>query len=267
MPEIGETLREARMRQRIDISEVEAATKIRAKYLRALENEEWALLPGTTFVKTFLRTYGEYLGLDARLLVEEYRQRFEQPSTMDLTPFTPAQQRARRPRRPRPVLSPGILLGLGAVVLLAVLYVLGTAWNDDDGGGEESAGPNRVTDQRSAREPGKRRKRDRGEKRGAAGANSPKRVRLKIVPTATVWVCLENADGKRLVSSQTLQAGQERGTFTSRKFRLTLGNGQARLVVNGKSRSVPPSSNPVGYEVTRSRRLKTLPEDERPDCT
>ena len=65
MPEIGETLREARMRRRIDMAEVEAATKIRAKYLRALENEEWDLLPGPTFVKTFLRTYAEYLGLDA----------------------------------------------------------------------------------------------------------------------------------------------------------------------------------------------------------
>ena len=64
MAEIGETLRETRMRRRIDMTEVEAATKIRAKYLRALENEEWDLLPGPTFVKTFLRTYAEYLELD-----------------------------------------------------------------------------------------------------------------------------------------------------------------------------------------------------------
>ena len=49
MPEIGETLREARMRRRIDMAEVESATKIRAKYLRALESEEWQLLPGPTF--------------------------------------------------------------------------------------------------------------------------------------------------------------------------------------------------------------------------
>ena len=66
MPEIGETLREARMRRRIDMTEVEAATKIRAKYLRALENEEWDLLPGPTFVKTFLRTYAEYLEAEAK---------------------------------------------------------------------------------------------------------------------------------------------------------------------------------------------------------
>src|SRR5215207_1161807 len=63
MPSIGETLREARMRQRLDIADVEDRTKIRAKYLRALENEEFGMLPGPTFVKTFLRTYAELLGL------------------------------------------------------------------------------------------------------------------------------------------------------------------------------------------------------------
>ena len=56
MADIGSLLRETRIRNKIDITTVEDATKIRAKYLRALENEEWALLPGPTYVKTFLRT-------------------------------------------------------------------------------------------------------------------------------------------------------------------------------------------------------------------
>src|SRR3954453_5305918 len=96
MPEIGEPLREARMRRRIDMTEVETATKIRGKYLRALENEEWDLLPGPTFVKSFLRTYAEYLELDARLLVEEYRQRYERPAQQDLTPFSAGRPAPRR---------------------------------------------------------------------------------------------------------------------------------------------------------------------------
>src|SRR3954467_13839778 len=70
---IGDRLREARMRQKIDIADVEVSTKIRAKYLRALENEEFGMLPGPTFVKTFLRTYAESLGLDPQVLVEEDR--------------------------------------------------------------------------------------------------------------------------------------------------------------------------------------------------
>src|SRR3954465_5698023 len=131
MADIGETLREARMRRRIDMTEVEGATKIRAKYLRALENEEWDLLPGPTFVKTFLRTYAEYLELDPRMLVEEYRQRYERPSTQHLTPFGPAMG-GRRARRPRRSVGPFIVVLLGVVVLLAALYGLGKWGNGDE---------------------------------------------------------------------------------------------------------------------------------------
>src|SRR5689334_7625586 len=135
MPDIGETLRETRMRRRIDMTEVEAATKIRAKYLRALENEEWDLLPGPTFVNTFLRTYAEYLDLDPRLLVEEYRQRYERPSSQDLTPFGPGMggrnQRGRRRQRQRRPIGPLLVLGLGVLVLLAALYAIGI-WGPAD---------------------------------------------------------------------------------------------------------------------------------------
>src|ERR1700741_2225101 len=122
MPEIGETLRETRMRRRIDMTEVEAATKIRAKYLRALENEEWDLLPGPTFVKTFLRTYAEYLELDARTLVEEDRQRYVPPSPRDRGPLKPGAAAQRRRRRRGPS-GPAIVVVLGLVVLLGALYL------------------------------------------------------------------------------------------------------------------------------------------------
>src|ERR1700744_1146908 len=117
MPEIGELLRETRMRRRIDMTEVEAATKIRAKYLRALENEEWDLLPGPTFVKTFLRTYAEYLELDPRLLVEEYRQRYERPATQELTPGR-ANRNAQRRRRRRLPLGPLVVILVFVVALV-----------------------------------------------------------------------------------------------------------------------------------------------------
>ncbi len=102
MPPIGETLREARMRQRLDIAEVEERTKIRAKYLRALENEEWGLLPGPTFVKTFLRTYAEAVGVDPYLLVEEYRVSDERgDGRPEFQPLAPLPARDRRDRRGR----------------------------------------------------------------------------------------------------------------------------------------------------------------------
>ena len=92
------------MRQKLDIADVEDRTKIRAKYLRALENEEWSLLPGPTFVKTFLRTYAEVVGVDPHLLVEEYRTQHEPEEPPDLQPIAPGPRR-RAPRRRPPRLA------------------------------------------------------------------------------------------------------------------------------------------------------------------
>src|SRR5215211_6684471 len=126
MPDIGASLREERMRSRIDITEIEAQTKIRAKYLRALENEEWDLLPGPTYVKSFLRTYADALGLDGRLLVEEYKLRHERLSDIELQPIAPPRVRdARRgPRRPRRRIPRWLLVGVVVVALLAALGLL-----------------------------------------------------------------------------------------------------------------------------------------------
>ena len=87
------------MRAKIDINEVETRTKIRAKYLRAIENEEWALLPGDVYVKSFLRTYADYLGLDSRQIIDDYKRRYERPSDNELRPITPlGRERERLPQ-------------------------------------------------------------------------------------------------------------------------------------------------------------------------
>src|SRR4051812_11895488 len=138
MAEIGSTLRETRIRKKIDITTVEEATKIRAKYLRALENEEWSVLPGPTYVKTFLRTYAEFLGLDAHLLVDEYAARFEEPEELELPAFS-REPRIRTPVRrfgPPSRLAIAGLLGLGIIVLL---LVLGLTSSDDNGGGDSAS--------------------------------------------------------------------------------------------------------------------------------
>src|SRR5436309_7637359 len=74
---IGEVLKRTRSRRKVDIRTVEQQTKIRIKYLRALENEEWDVLPGPAYAKGFLRTYAQFLGLDGDALVDEYRRTVE----------------------------------------------------------------------------------------------------------------------------------------------------------------------------------------------
>jgi cytoskeleton protein RodZ len=194
MPEIGETLREARMRRRIDMTDVESATKIRAKYLRALESEEWELLPGPTFVKTFLRTYAEYLDLDARLLVEEYKQRYERPAGMDITPLNLRQQRRRRRVAPR--LGPGVVVVVGIVALLGALYALGRLGQDD------TATPPPRTEATPAAAGGKNKKKKSGAADERKARNKP--VRVRIAATGTVYVCMEDARRRPVIDKRTL---------------------------------------------------------------
>jgi cytoskeleton protein RodZ len=253
MPEIGQTLRETRMRNRIDITEVEAGTKIRAKYLRALENEEWDLLPGPTFVKTFLRSYADYLGLDSRQLVEEYKQRFERPSTVELTPFARGPGGRRERRRSRALLGPGLAVVLVLVLILGALYALGS-WGDDESGG----GENTVEKPTATPSAGKRTKKKK--------PATPTRVTLQIVPTGIVNVCLVDANGKTLIDNQDLQAGHNSKRYRGKRFRVSFGNGQARLKAGKRTIDVPDRSTPVGYEVRPGKRPRELSEARRPTC-
>src|SRR5919197_705017 len=67
MFEIGSTLREARTRQELELGDAERATRIRARYLGALEEERFDQLPAEAYAKAFLRTYADFLGLDGEL--------------------------------------------------------------------------------------------------------------------------------------------------------------------------------------------------------
>ncbi|HLH13200.1 MAG TPA: helix-turn-helix domain-containing protein [Solirubrobacteraceae bacterium] len=266
MPEIGATLREARMRARIDVSEIEAQTKIRAKYLRALENEEWGLLPGPTFVKSFLRTYAQALGLDGKALVEEYRLHHERPSETPEPIVSAPQRRSTRPRSTRPGSSERgsrgyfvavSVIGLVIVVLIALLIA---------GGGSSGGGT-------SASTPAKARARTRTA--GAHGARAPSHrtsastqtVALSLRPTAVVYVCLLGDDGRRLIPGLELQPGASTTTYHAKRFEITLGNSAVTMVIDGIPRTVPPSAEAIGYSITKAHGRHPLAPGHLPTCT
>ena len=121
--EIGSSLREARLRQELDFPEMEFRTKVRAKYLRALEEERFDQLPAHTYIKGFLRTYADALGMDGQLYVDEYNSRFvagedEQP----LRTRRVAQTRGRRERRESRI----VIVALAAITLVTALVI--AAW-------------------------------------------------------------------------------------------------------------------------------------------
>ena len=242
------------MRDRIDITTVESATKIRAKYLRALENEEWDQLPGPTFVRTFLRTYADYLGLDSKMLVEDYKQRFERPGPQDLMPFSSRPGRGRQQRPPRGV-PPWAVVGAIVLLLLVALFALGSFGGGNSGGDQVTVTP---TPTAAAR---KKAKRHKAHKKVAP---APTQVRLQIIPEATVNVCLEDASGTALIRSENLT--DPTSVYRSKRMRVTFGNGLVSMRVNGKTFPVPDTDHAVGYELLPGKAPKDLPSSQLPTC-
>ncbi len=247
------------MRARIDVSEIEAKTKIRAKYLRALENEEWGLLPGPTFVKSFLRTYAQALDLDGKALVEEYRLHHERPSEAQLEPIvsTPQRKRQRGGSGSGETPSRGYLIAVGAIglviVVLVILLVAGGSSPSSTTGTSTSA----ATHGRHA-----------PARVGAAHRprSSSQLVALSLRPSAVVYVCLLGDGGRKLIPGVDLQPGEGTRTYHAKRFEITLGNSSVTMFVDGIARTVAPSSGAIGYSITKTTGRRTLAAGQLPTC-
>jgi cytoskeletal protein RodZ len=259
MAEIGSTLREARMRAHIDITEVEAKTKIRAKYLRAIENEEWDLLPGPAYVKSFLKTYADCLGLDSRLLVDEYKRRYERP---DHDAHTIATLRSEREKAARgPLVPPWLLIGAVLAVIVGVLYAVGKI-------GSNSNNPSHQTSSLSSSGTGHHRHHRSGGPQTVTTRTTPPAPRLatlKLVPTSTVYVCVITGSGHPLVPGVIYTAGQTIPQARSSKLLVTLGNNAVTATADGKPYTIAPSANAISFEVLASG-VQPLAPGSGPNC-
>jgi cytoskeleton protein RodZ len=273
MADIGATLREARMRAKIDINEVETRTKIRAKYLRAIENEEWGLLPGDVYVKSFLRTYADYLGLDSRQLIDDYKRRYERPTDHELRQIAPlGRERDRRDRGPRPpgpprtggrgplprgprgpLIPPWALIGAVLVAIVVALYFVG---NHKGAPTTSSSTPTHAATPRT------KKPHHRATRRARTAATT---VKLQLIPTGAVYVCLVDGSGKRLIPGEIFNVGQTIPTKRSPKLMLTLGNASVKMKVNGVTVSVPDTGKPVGFDLTPASHTM-LPAGKQPQC-
>ena len=249
------------MRGQVDLGEIESRTKIRARYLRAMEDEEWDVLPGPVYVKSFLRTYADYLGLDSRALVDEFKSQYERPSDHDLRPMSPLprdreRDREHRVRRHRmPSWAP---VALVLVAVVAALYFVGTR-SQKSGTTPTSAHASRHL------------KHQAQHRRTVTASAKPTTVRpttvkLELVPTAEVYVCLVNGNGTKLIPGQIFSPGQTIPTETATKLLLTLGNASVQMKVNGAPVKVAPSSTSIGFVLQPSGN-SSLPPSQQPRCT
>lgn len=251
--QIGEVLQAARRRRDLDIEAVAEQTKIRAKYLRALEAEDWATLPNPAYAKGFLRTYARLLGLDADALVDEYRRRVGDDAQPErLLPFgEPVLEPGWRPvgieepsRWRGPILA---VLATAAIAIVLVLVIAGGLGRERShhrhhhrhhGGGSSHA------------------------HRTAGASSGPMAMSLRT--RDGIQLCLVSSS-RALIDSQALAPGAKAGPFHGRRFRLDLdsfGGGNLVLRVNGRAspikskhrasfRVAPGGVSKIGYRGPR----------------
>ena len=227
MFDIGSSLREARLRQELDFPELEERTKIRPKYLRALEDERFDILPAPTYVRGFLRSYAEALGLDGQPFVDEYNSRFTVGE--DDAPLrarsAPPLRRERGPRESRMAVAALVAIAIATALVIA-------AWKF--GGPEGEKVPGLATS---------------GSGGQLTGAQAKGTARLVVRATeGNSWMEVRSA--AKLLYSGTLEEGQ-RQSFEGRSLQLALAKPQNVVVrVNGNRVELPKGTT---FVVTSQR--------------
>jgi cytoskeletal protein RodZ len=216
--EIGNSLRMARERQGLGYPEIELATKIRSKYIRALEEEDFTAIPGDAYIRGFLRTYADYLGLDGEVYVDEYASR-NISSWHDELPPRPTRRRVPR-RDHRPLERRAVLLVLAGIVGVTVLVF--AAWRF---GGSSSNVPTVSTQQNQHH------------------AAAPRQLVLRGMSGGTYVEVRRNAPAGEIVLQGTVGAGEIDRFAGGRFYLLVRRPAGLRVTLDGKAIALPSAHN------------------------
>ena len=245
MFEIGNSLREARLRQEADFPEIEQATKIRVKYLRALEAEQFELLPAQTYVKGFLRSYAEYLGLDGQLYVDEYNTRYiaaEEETQFRSSRTTAASSIHRR-------IESNVMIGALIGIAIVTALVIG-AW--------QISGDSNTTSRNTAPEADRQSKAPLRAVPPARSRSGAARIIIKAARGSCWLEVRRNTAGGKQLFQGTLEAGRSL-PFVARRIVVTAGAPENLTVrVNGRARRVPSRISPAQLTID-ARRISASP--------
>jgi cytoskeleton protein RodZ len=232
--EIGASLREARIRQDLDFPEIETGTKIRGKYLQALEEEHFDVLPGETYIKGFLRTYAEYLGLDGQLYVDEFNSRYVAPEELQSI----RARRTAQARTHRRVQTSVLIAALAGIAIVTALVIV--AWTSGSPPSQHVAG----VSANAAKQKQKH-------KRTSAAPAVRAKITLRAVRGNVSLLAVRKGGptGKVLLQQVELAPGEAKH-FTRQRLWINTGTPEnLRVIVNGK-RVTYPGVKPLAFIVT-----------------
>jgi hypothetical protein len=241
--EIGATLREARVRKRLTLQQVEEDTKIRTKYLQAMEDEDFGQLPGSAYAKGFLHSYAAYLGLDTQIVLDEFNSRHGEQAPDPLA----GPSALRRPPRSRRR-SGLVFFAVVAVLVLASIYLLGLRGN-----GADEAPPKVVP---SVLSPS-------ASPSVAVASPSPSpsprpalsNVVIEVTGASCYFEVFEGSLDSQALFADTLVQGQTESFETKKKLFIRVGGDPAALAlrVNGKDIRTSGDVSGVVYVVNKGR--------------
>jgi cytoskeleton protein RodZ len=260
-PTVGQNLREAREQRGVELSEVERATKVRVKFLEAMEEDRWEELPAPAYARGFLGIYARYLGLDQQELLDDYSKTVEGDGHEAIpgSVIKPGTLRQTRPvRRFRSInLAPVAKVAAGVVVLVIIgLVIVGSIGGSDNGGSGEKNKAGKQNRTKAAGPPATT----------TTSTTPAGQVSVDLRATAPVWVCLVDDSGTQLVDSETLDANESRGPFRASGFDMTFGNGSVEMTVDGEAQQVPAVAEPIGYRINPTG-VRRLDPSSQPTCT
>jgi cytoskeletal protein RodZ len=241
--EIGTSLREARLRKQVDIPEAEQGTKIRGKYLRALEQEQFELLPAQTYVKGFLRSYAEYLGLDGQLYVDEYNSRYVIGEEAGDQPFRARRRDAPRARTKAHRRFERSVVGVALVAIAVVTALVIAAWKFGD-----SSGSQKIANLGAQQQPGA------ASPRVAASA---KKLVLRAVRNGTYVAVHQGSPTGKILFQGTLQSGRPLALAVRTVWMNVDSPENLRVTLGGRAVRVPRPHNPITILITRTGRVRT----------
>jgi cytoskeleton protein RodZ len=240
----GERLKREREMREVSMDELTKATRISARFIGALENEDWARLPGGIFGHGFVRTIARYLGLDEEALLGEY-----DLARADHSQTVPAKPEERIPSPPKWVPALAVLLVL--LIAAGLFYAGRYGWRRYAAhrAAKKSAGSSLVVSpppQFDSTTP------------APAAGNPPASVTSPLdlsVSTSAATRVRVLADHKLLLDTE-LPAGETRHFFANQQFEVAVGDSsEVLLELNGQA--MPPLGAP-GSSGTMVLSLKDL---------
>lgn len=259
MSDIGNSLREARIRRGLTIKDVEDVTKIRSKYLEALEENDYEVLPGSTYAKAFLRTYASFLKLDADELLQDYRDRPEVrredsvvrnevvQKSRSQTSAERKKQRVRRSQRGY------LIVGVLAVIAIFLLAWFGSGRGQDDSVALDSSSFSSATNTTGG--PTTTAAPEAAVSSTTTVSVTGENVALVVTVTErSCWLVVreDNQDGAELFAG-TLSAGGQKTFDSAKRYWMNVGDPTVlALSINGVPHTLDGGSDSFMFVVTEA---------------